>query len=144
MAELGNANRVYVVAGTGNTYTVMKGEQSNSVNRSAESIDISDKDSGAWGNTMSGKKSLNLDITVYADNKDENQKTLLKAFYKGETIKIFQGKLSDGNAPTEGELFEAEIMNINDTNDAGAVSTRSMSVASKGAPKLYLDGAVVE
>ena len=144
MAELGNANRVYVVAGTGNTYTVMKGEQSNSVNRSAESIDISDKDSGSWGNTMPGKKSLNLDITVYADNTDENQKTLLKAFYKGETIKIFQGKLGSGNAPTEGELFEAEIMSINDANDAGAVSTRSMSVASKGAPKLYLDGAIVE
>ena len=144
MAELGNANRVYVVAGTGNTYTVMKGEQSNSVNRSAESIDISDKDSGAWGNTMSGKKSLAMDLTVYADNKDENQKSLLKAFYKGDPVKIFQGKLGDSDSPAEGELFDAEIVSISDTNDAGAVSTRAMSVVSKGAPKLYLDGALVE
>ena len=40
MAELGNTRRVYIVTGDGKTYTVLKGEQSNSVNRSAESIDI--------------------------------------------------------------------------------------------------------
>lgn len=144
MAELGNKNRVYIVAGAGNTYTVMKGEQSNSVNRSAESIDISDKDSGDWGDTMSGKKSLSMDVTVYADNKDENQKAILTAFYKGESVKVFQGKLGDDETPTEGELFSAEIISIGDTNDAGAVSTRAMSLQSKGKPTLYLDGAAVE
>ena len=74
MAELGNTRRVYIVTGSGSTYAALKGEQTNSVNRSAESIDISDKDSGAWGNTMAGKKSLTLDVTVYADNTDAQQK----------------------------------------------------------------------
>lgn len=137
MAELGNTRRVYIVTGNGNTYTVLKGEQSNSVNRSAESIDISDKDSGAWGSTMPGKKSFTLDVTVYADNSDEQQKAILNAFYTDQTVKVFVGKVGSNNTPTEGEAFDAVITSISDTNDAGSVATRSMSLASKGAPTLY-------
>lgn len=137
MAELGNTRRVYIVTGEGGTYTVLKGEQSNNVNRSSESIDTSDKDTGAWGNTMPGKKSLTLDVTVYTDGTDAQQKAMLNSFYKDQTVKVFVGKLGEGNTPAEGEMFEAVITSINDTNDAGAVATRSMSLASKGAPTLY-------
>lgn len=137
MAELGNTRRVYIVTGDGNTYTALKGEQTNSVNRSAESIDISDKDTGAWGSTMAGKKSLTLDVTVYADNTDANQKAILDAFYKDQTVKVFIGKIGAGNTPSEGEAFDAAIVSISDTNDAGAVATRAMSLASKGEPTIY-------
>lgn len=135
MAELGNTRRVYVIASDGSTYTALKGEQTNSVSRSAESIDISDKDSGAWGDTMAGKKSLSVDVTVYADNTE--QKAFLDAFYKDQTIKVFIGKLGDNNTPSEGEAFDAVITSISDTNDAGAVATRSMNLVSKGAPTVY-------
>jgi predicted secreted protein len=128
---------VYIVTGSGSSYTVLKGEQSNSVNRSAESIDISDKDSGAWGSTMPGKKSVTLDVTVYADNSDAQQKQLLNAFYTDQTVKVFVGKVGSNNTPTEGEAFDAVIVSIGDTNDAGSVATRAMSLASKGAPTLY-------
>jgi TP901-1 family phage major tail protein len=128
---------VYIVAGSGNTYTALKGEQSNSVNRSAESIDISDKDTGAWGSTMAGRKSLTVDVTVYADNTDEQQKAMLDAFYKDQTVKVFIGKLGSDSTPAEGEMFDAVITSISDTNDAGAVATRAMSLASKGAPTIY-------
>lgn len=135
MAELGNTRRVYIITGDGNNYTALKGEQSNNVNRSAESIDISDKDTGSWGSTMAGKKSLTVDVTVYADNTE--QKVFLDAFYKDQTVKVFIGKLGNGNTPVEGEAFDAVITSISDTNDAGAVATRSMSLASKGAPTVY-------
>ena len=137
MAELGNTRRVYIVTGDGATYTALKGEQSNSVNRSAESIDISDKDTGAWGSTMPGKKSFSVDVTVYADNTDTNQKALLEAFYKDQTVRVFIGKMGEGDTPAEGEVFDAVITSISDTNDAGAVATRSMSLASKGEPTRY-------
>lgn len=137
MAELGNTRRVYIVTGTGSTYTALKGEQTNSVNRSAESIDISDKDTGEWGSTMAGKKSLTLDVTVYADNTDTEQKALLDAFYKDQTVKVFVGKLGSNNTPSEGEAFDAVITSISDTNDNVAVATRAMSLASKGAPTVY-------
>ena len=132
MAELGNTRRVYIITGDGNNYTALKGEQSNNVNRSAESIDISDKDTGSWGSTMAGKKSLTVDVTVYADNTE--QKVFLDAFYKDQTVKVFIGKLGTSNTPAEGEAFDAVITSISDTNDAGTVATRSMSLASKGAP----------
>ena len=137
MAELGNSIRVYIITGNGDTYTALKGEQTNSVNRSAESIDISDKDTGAWGSTMAGKKSLTLDVIVYADNTDANQKALLNAFYADQTVKAFVGKLGDGGVPSEGEAFDAVITSISDTNDNGAVATRAMSLAPKGAPTVY-------
>ena len=137
MAELGNTRRVYIVTGTGNTYTALKGEQTNSVNRSAESIDISDKDTGAWGSTMTGKKSLTVDVTVYADNTDAQQKAMLEAFYQDQTVKVFIGKMGSGNTPAEGEMFDAVITSISDTNDAGAVATRALSLASKGEPTRY-------
>ena len=137
MAELGNTRRVYIITGSGATYTVMKGEQTNSVNRSAESIDISDKDTGAWGSTMAGKKSFTVDVTVFADNNDVNQKAALDAFYTDQTVKVFVGKMDKSNTPAEGEAFEATIVSISDTNDAGAVATRAISLASKGAPTLY-------
>lgn len=140
MAELGNTRRVYIITkstggGSADVYTALKGEQSNNVNRSAESIDISDKDTGSWGSTMAGKKSLTVDVTVYADNTE--QKVFLDAFYKDQTVKVFIGKLGDGDTPVEGEAFDAVITSISDTNDAGTVATRSMSLASKGAPTVY-------
>lgn len=138
MAELGNTRRVYIITGGTNTpYAVLKGEQTNSVNRSAESIDISDKDSGAWGSTMPGKKSLTVDVTVYADNTDSVQKAVLNAFYEDQAVKVFVGKMGTGNEPLEGEAFEATITSISDTNDSGTVATRAMSLVSKGAPTLY-------
>lgn len=137
MAELGNTRRVYIITGDGTTYSVLKGEQSNSVNRSAESIDISDKDTGSWGSTMPGRKSLTVDVTVYADNNDENQKKMLNAFYTDQTVNVFVGKMGDGGTPAEGEAFDAVIVSVSDTNDAGAVATRALSLASKGAPTIY-------
>ena len=86
---------------------------------------------------MAGKKSLTVDVTVYADNTDNEQKALLDAFYKDQTIKVFVGKMGTGNTPAEGELFDAVITSISDTNDAGAVATRAMSLASKGEPTVY-------
>lgn len=136
MATLGNEKRVYIITGE-NTYSVLKGEQSNSVNRSAESIDISDKDTGAWGSTMPGKKSFTMDVTVYADNDDANQKAMLDAFYKDQKVKVFVGVMGSANTPLSGEAFEAVITSISDTNDAGAVATRALSLASVGAPTLY-------
>ena len=57
MAQLGNTRRVYIVTGTTPTYTVLAGEQTNSVNRTAEAIEVSDKSSD-WAQFISGKKAL--------------------------------------------------------------------------------------
>ena len=130
MAELGNKNRVYIGASTGSTYTWLAGEQTNSFNRSAESIEVSDK-STEWAQFISGKKSATADVTVIADNADAQQKSLLTAFAAGTPVLVHIGKVNGTNAG-EGDTFSAIITSINDTNDSGAVSTRQISLQSTG------------
>lgn len=135
MAELGNNRRVYIVTGTTSlTYTWLSGEQTNSFNRTAEAIETSDK-STQWAQFLSGKKGATAEVTVYTDDADLQQKAALTALHNGSKVKVFIGTLSTGTnpAPTAGDLFEAVVTAISDTNDNGAVASRSLSLTATGA-----------
>lgn len=135
MATLGNNRRVYIVTGTNSlTYTWLTGEQTNSFNRTGEALEYSDK-STVWAQFLSGKKGATAEVTVYTDDSNAQQKAVLKALHDGATVKVFIGTLSTGSspAPSEGDVFEAIVTNIGDTNDNGSVATRSMSLTATGA-----------
>lgn len=135
MAELGNNRRVYIVTGTGTlTYTVLAGEQTNNFNRTAEAIETSDK-SAIWAQFISGKKGATAEVTVYTNDTDLQQKAALNGLHTGAKVKVFIGTLSTGTtpAPTAGDLFEAYVTAISDTNDNGAVASRSLSLTATGA-----------
>lgn len=138
MTQLGNKRRVYIVTGSGSlTYTWLAGEQSNNFNRTAEAIETSDK-STVWAQFLSGKKGATAEVTVYTDDDSTTgaqQKAALKALHEGTTVKVFIGVLSTGSnpAPTEGDLFEAIVTAVGDTNDNGSVATRSISLTANGA-----------
>lgn len=135
MATLGNNRRVYIVTGTNTlTYTWLTGEQTNSFNRTGEALEYSDK-STVWAQFLSGKKGATAEVTVYTDDSNAQQKAVLKALHDGATVKVFIGTLSTGSspAPSEGDVFEAIVTNIGDTNDNGSVATRSMSLTATGA-----------
>lgn len=136
MAQLGNTRRVYIVTGTTPTYTVLAGEQTNSVNRTAEAIEVSDKSSD-WAQFISGKKGATAEVTVFLnDLSTDKQHAVLQALAAGSTVKVFIGTLAN-NAPSEGDLFDAIVTAISDTNDVGAVSTRSISLTATGAVTHY-------
>ena len=136
MAQLGNTRRVYIVTGTTPAYTVLAGEQTNSVNRTAEAIEVSDKSSD-WAQFISGKKGATAEVTVFLnDLNTDKQHAVLQALAAGSTVKVFIGTLAN-NAPSEGDLFEAIVTAISDTNDVGAVSTRSISLTATGAVTHY-------
>ena len=136
MAQLGNERRVYIVTGTTPTYTVMAGEQSNSFNRTAEAIEVSDK-STAWAQFISGKKGATAEVTVFLDDLSTTQQHVaLQALAAGSTVKVFIGTLSTGS-PSQGDLFDAIITAISDTNDNGAVATRTLSLTATGAVTHY-------
>ena len=136
MAQLGNTRRVYIVTGTTPTYTVLAGEQTNSVNRTAEAIEVSDKSSD-WAQFISGKKGATAEATVFLnDLSTDKQHAVLQALAAGSTVKVFIGTLAN-NAPSEGDLFDAIVTAISDTNDVGAVSTRSISLTATGAVTHY-------
>ena len=139
MAQLGNTRRVYIVTGsTSKSYTWLSGEQSNSFSRTAEAIENSDK-SSEWAQFLSGKKGATAEVTVYTDDSDAQQKAALSALEAGTPVSVFIGTLSSGGspAPTEGDVFNAIITAINDTNDNGAVASRSMSLTATGAVTHY-------
>lgn len=132
MAVLGNTRRVYIVTGSSSlTYTWLSGEQTNSFNRTAEALEISDK-STDWAQFISGKKGATAEVTVYTDDTSgEPQYDAISALHNGETVKVFIGTLSS-DEPSEGDFFEAVITAISDTNDNGAVASRSLSLTATG------------
>lgn len=132
-AILGNKNKFYVKIGTATTYTWLTGEQSNNVNRTQEAIEVSDK-STAWAQFIAGKKGATIDATIFADNSDTAQQEVLKGLYNGTKVKFFVGQLSTDTtpAPSDGEVGEAIVTAIGDTNDFGAVSSRNVSLTVDG------------
>ena len=139
MAQLGNTRRVYIVTGSSSkTYTWLSGEQNNSFNRTAEAVEDSDK-STEWAQFLSGKKGATAEVTVYTDDNDAQQKAALAALEAGTPVSVFIGTLSSGSspAPSEGDAFKAIITAINDTNDNGAVASRSLSLTATGAVTHY-------
>lgn len=137
-AILGNKNKFYVKIETATTYTWLTGEQSNNVNRTQEAIEVSDK-STDWAQFIAGKKGATIDATIFADNSDTAQQEVLKGLYNGTKVKFFVGQLSTDTtpAPTDGEVGEAIVTAIGDTNDFGAVSTRNVSLTVDGALTHY-------
>ena len=144
MSVLGNTRRVYIVTGTTTlTYTWLAGEQTNSFNRTAEALEYSDK-STEWAQFLSGKKGATAEVTVYTDdvNTGEQYKAI-KALHQGIKVKVFIGTLAttEGQnpttAPSEGDVFEAVITAISDTNDNGSVASRSLSLTATGAITHY-------
>ena len=120
MAQLGNTRRVYIVTGTTPTYTVLSGEQSNSVNRTAEAIEVSDK-SSEWAQFIAGKRGATVEITVFTDDTNNGpQHKALQALHTGGYVRIF--------IVVSGDLATGVITAISDTNDTGAVASRTLSI----------------
>lgn len=132
-AILGNKNRFYVKVGSATTYTWLVGEQSNSVNRTQEAVETSDK-STDWAQFIGGKKGATIEATLFADNSEAGQQEALKALHNGENLKFFVGQLGTGQntSPSSGDAGEAVVTGISDTNDFGAVSSRNLSLTVTG------------
>lgn len=139
MAVLGNERRCYITTAEGGAYTWLAGEQNNSFNRSAEAIEVSDK-STDWTQFIAGKKNATASVTVFVDDTaSAPQHQMLSALHKGTTVYCFIGKLggTGSQTPSEGDLFEAIVTECSDTNDFGAVATRSISLQVTGEPTHY-------
>ena len=140
MPELGNIRRFYLgTALTSGTWTWLAGEQTNSFNRTAESIEVSDK-STVWQQFISGKKGATASVTVFTNDESTGpQHKLISALCSGDTVFCFIGKLTgdDSATLTEGDAFEAVITAISDTNDQGSVATRQISLTATGEVKHY-------
>ena len=127
---LGNTRKAYIRVKAADTYVWLAGEQSNSVNRTAEAIEVSDK-SSEWAEFISGKKGATIEVTVYVDDNDSAQSAALSALIEGAEVYWAVGVVSNGDV-TSGDCGKAIITAVNDTNDFGAVASRSISMTATG------------
>ncbi len=126
---LGNTKKAYIKVSS--TYTWLGGEQSNSLNRTAEAVEISDK-STEWAQFISGKKGATVEITVFADASDSAQNAAISALAAGTVVDWCIGTIT-GSAVTAGDYGKAIITAVSDTNDFGAVASRTISLTVTGA-----------
>lgn len=129
MAVLGNNRKVYIAAGSSGTPDAwLAGEQSNNVNRTAEAIEVSDK-SSEWAQFIAGKKGMTIEVTVFTDDTEDGpQHVALNALHTGGYVRVFTGELDDEDAVVSGDLATGIITAISDTNDTGAVASRTLSI----------------
>ncbi len=139
-AKMGNVRRFYLTSDTsgniaGASPVWLAGEQTNSLNRTQDTLEYSDKASGNWKKFLAGMKSATADVTVYADDNDTQQKKMLDAFQAGQNVFCFVGEVtgSDSLTASSGDAFEAVITAINDTNNQNEVASRQISLQATGA-----------
>lgn len=107
------------------------GETTNTVNLNGNTIEISDKNSGAWQKFLAGVKGATIDATFNVHDDNEIQKQLLSSFIAGDNVFVFVGDIDAG----VGFACEAVITTITETNDNAAVATRSMTLTANGEVK---------
>ena len=134
MAKLGNVMKAYLKVSS--AYAWLTGEQTNSVNFTADAIEVSDK-STDWKQYIAGAKGGTIEITVFADNTDAQQQEAMTQFRAGAEVDFLIGVLGTGSTPTSGDSGKAIITAVSDTNDYGAVSTRNLSLQITGEPTHY-------
>ena len=129
MAVLGNTKKAYIKVSS--SYVWLGGEQSNSISRSAEAVEVSDKDS-EWAEFISGKKGATIEISVFAATNDSAQSAALSALTAGTQVDWAIGTIS-GSSVSAGDYGKAIVTAVNDTNDFGAVASRTISLTATGA-----------
>lgn len=134
MATLGNKIKAFVRAesiSAINAFTWLGGEQSNSINRTAEAIEVSDK-SDDWAQFIAGKKGATIEITVFADSEDAAQNASITALVAGARVEYAIGDINDDEVAF-GDYGHAIITAVSDTNDFGSVASRTISLTATGA-----------
>jgi TP901-1 family phage major tail protein len=80
--------KVTVKLYNGVTGTILGGQRGATLNRSAETMDSTNKDSNGWSESVPGVKSWGIDCDgVFVDN-DAAYETLEAAFLAGTTVKV--------------------------------------------------------
>lgn len=70
------------------SYVVVGGQKGASLSRSAETIDVSDKTSGGWSESIMGLKSWGVDCEGFVTIGDEGYELLETAFENREAIEV--------------------------------------------------------
>lgn len=130
MAYLGNKIRAFVRPVGTELFAWLGGEQGNSISRSAEAVETSDK-SSEWAQFIAGKRGATIEVSVFADADNPAQMQALDALVVGSPVEFLIGEILDPAlyaAQVKGDYGVGIVTAVNDTNDFGAVASRSISI----------------
>lgn len=134
-ATLGNTQKAYICSGADDITNVQDAvwlgcETSNTINRAQEAAECSDK-SSQWAKFLSAKRSGTFEVTVYADNDDAGQIMALQGLFVGGVVHFAVGAPGQDDW-AEMEFGDCVVTAVSDTNDFGAVSSRTISLQATG------------
>jgi len=117
----GNIHRLYIESGTPGTYNPLAGQVSHRVNRQANQIDTSTKDSGSYGTSMPGQRALTISASCIKDLPDANGQERL--FSRANTDPQPATNFQIRKAPYGvGDVVFQASMYIQDLNDAAELN----------------------
>ena len=134
-ATLGNTQKAYICSGADDITSVQDAvwlgcETSNTINRAQEAAECSDK-SSQWAKFLSAKRSGTFEVTVYADNDDAGQIMALQGLFVGGVVHFAVG-VTGTDEWADMEFGDCVVTAVSDTNDFGAVSSRTISLQATG------------
>lgn len=137
MAENGNKKKVYLTDGKGTgTFTWVAGETSSNLSLQSNMIETSDK-SSKYADFIAGRISGTASVTVNLDESaTDSQVKLVKAFYNGQKVFVFQGEI-DGTNPVSGTAYEALVSGLDRDYPDDAVVTATFNLQVCGEPVEY-------
>ena len=113
MAYNGNSRKIYLTdgLGTGN-FVWVAGETASSLNLSRNMIAVTDKSSQAE-DYMAGRLSGTASVTVNLDDSaTDSQRKMVKSFYNGQKLFVYQGEVGNANVPANGTAYEALVSGL--------------------------------
>lgn len=85
----------------GSSYTDIAGVKDVSMSGSADTIDVTDNDSGGWKEHLDGEKSLTMSVTANWDEADTGLMAVFDAWENGTTIYLRYRPRGDGSTYQE-------------------------------------------
>ena len=133
---IGNERCFYMTDTKGSgKFTWIGGEQSNNLNRSADTIEVSHKQT-KWKEFLAGKMSATASVSCNLDDSASSaQRAMLASFQKGAKVFCFVGTITESGStstPANGSAFEAIITACNEDNPQDGVTSRSFDLQVTG------------
>lgn len=138
MAKNGNSTKVYLTTakGTG-TFTWIAGETTSNISLQRTMIETSDK-SSVYADFLAGRMSGTAAVTVNLDNTaTDSQREMVRSFYNGQKVFVYQGEVGSSDTPTNGTAYEALISGLDRDYPDDALVTATFNLQICGEPVEY-------
>lgn len=138
MAYNGNSRKVYLTDGLGTgAFVWVAGETSSSLNLSRNMIEVADKSSQA-SDYMAGRLSGTASVTVNLDDSaTTSQRKMVKNFYNGQKLFVYQGELGSADKPQNGTAYEALVSGLDRDYPDDGIVTATFNLQLCGMPIEY-------